>query len=265
MLGAVIGDITGSIYEFDNIKTKDFELFSNGMNYTDDSIMALAVAQALLDHRKNGMDLSEAIITEMRRLGRKYPCPMGSYGARFSSWLRSDQPQPYYSFGNGSAMRVAACGFAADTLEQALEYAEISAAVTHNHPEGIKGAKAAAGCIWLARHGADKAQIKAFVQRDFYELNQSVDDIRPTYQFNESCQGTVPQAIQAFLDSTDFEDAIRTAVSLGGDSDTLACITGGIAEAYYGIPKQMADRAKQFLPDDLFNIVQEFEAQFQRG
>ena len=265
MLGAIIGDIAGSIYEFDNIKTKEFALFSPEMDYTDDSIMSLAIAQALLEHRGKGTNLSEAVTTEMQRLGRKYPYPMGAYGGRFSAWLRSDHPQPYNSFGNGSAMRVAAWGFAADTLEQALEYAEISAAVTHNHPEGIKGAKAVAGCIWLALHGADKKEIKAFVEAEYYTLDRSVDEIRPVYRFNESCQGTVPQAIQAFLDATDFQDAIRTAVSLGGDSDTLACITGGIAEAFYGIPEEMAQAAKALLPEDLLTILETFEAKFQQA
>lgn len=263
MLGAIIGDIAGSIYEFDNIRTKDFPLFSQGCDYTDDSIMTLAVACALLARQKDSsMDLSAAMVTEMQRLGRKYPFPMGSYGGRFGQWLRSTHPEPYNSFGNGSAMRVAACGFAASSLEEALELAEISAAVTHNHPEGIRGAQAAAGCIWLARNGADKAAIKAFVEDGFYRLDRTLDEIRPGYRFNESCQQTVPQAIQAFLEAADFEDAIRNAVSLGGDSDTLACITGGIAEAFFGIPQDIAETAKSYLPQDLSAILDECYACF---
>lgn len=253
MIGAILGDIIGSVYEFDNIKTKAFPLFSEESSYTDDSIMTIAVADWLL----HGGDLAKA----MQRYGAKYPCPMGGYGGRFSGWLRESSPKPYNSWGNGSAMRVSAVGWYFDTLERTLEVAEETAVVTHNHPEGIKGAQATAAAIFLARHGAEKEEIRSFVAGSFgYDLNRTCDDIRPTYTFDESCQGTVPEAIVAFLDSKDFEDAIRLAVSLGGDSDTLTCITGGIAEAFYkdGVTPGMMRKVRALLDADLWKVVEEF-------
>lgn len=254
MIGAILGDIIGSVYEFDNIKTKAFPLFSEESSYTDDSIMTIAVADWLL----HGGDLAKV----MQRYGQKYPCPVGGYGGRFSGWLRESSPQPYNSWGNGSAMRVSAVGWYFDTLEKTLEVAEETAVVTHNHPEGIKGAQATAAVIFLARNGAEKEEIRSFVTSSFgYDLNRTCDDIRPTYTFDESCQGTVPEAIVAFLDSRNFEDAIRLAVSLGGDSDTLACITGGIAEAYYknGVSPVMVKKVRALLDADLWKIVEEFQ------
>lgn len=248
MIGAIAGDIIGSVYEFDNIKTTDFPLFTNESDYTDDTIMTVAVADWLL----NGGDLAKV----MQRYGREYPYPTGGYGGRFSGWLREKDPQPYNSWGNGSAMRVSAVGWMFESLEKTLEVAKETAAVTHNHPEGIKGAQATAAAIYLARTGKNKQDIKQYIETTFsYDLSRSCDEIRPCYRFNESCQGTVPEAIIAFLDSFDFENAIRLAVSLGGDSDTLACITGGIAEAFYGMPEKIKQEVKKRIPEKFNEII----------
>lgn len=248
MTGAIAGDIIGSVYEFDNIKTTDFPLFTNESDYTDDTIMTVAVADWLL----NGGDLAKV----MQRYGREYPYPTGGYGGRFSGWLREKDPQPYNSWGNGSAMRVSAVGWMFDSLEKTLEVAKETAVVTHNHPEGIKGAQATAAAIYLARTGKSKQDIKQYIETTFsYDLGRTCDEIRPFYRFNESCQGTVPEAIIAFLDSSDFENAIRLAVSLGGDSDTLACITGGIVEAFYGIPEDIKLEVKKRIPEKFNEII----------
>ena len=231
MYGAIIGDIVGSVYEFDNIKTKDFPLFSSKSTYTDDSIVTIAVAKALIYSRENQTSFKSALIRYMREYGQRYP--HAGYGGMFSRWLISATPKPYNSFGNGSAMRVSPCGLIAVTLQEALDLAKASAEVTHNHPEGIKGAQATAAAIFLARCGKSKDEIRKYIEANFYKLQMSLDDIRPKYFFNETCQETVPQAIIAFLESESFEDAIRNAVSLGGDSDTLAAITGSIAWAFY--------------------------------
>ena len=267
MLGAVIGDVVGSIYEHNNIKTKDFELFKPTCSFTDDTVMTIAVAKALLVTKEKtaGMDelfLKKELIKQMQKYGRQYP--YAGYGEMFRSWLTLENPQPYNSFGNGSAMRVSPCGYIAVTLEEALELAKISAEVTHNHPEGIKGAQATAAAIFLARCGKTKEEIKQYIEEYFYILDRTLDEIRPEYRFNGSCQGTVPQAIQAFLESTDFEDAIRNAVSLGGDSDTLAAITGGIAWAYYqdhgdDKRKAIADKVYPYLPQDFILVCEEMD------
>lgn len=252
MTGAIAGDIIGSVYEFDNIKTTDFPLFTNESDYTDDTIMTVAVADWLL----NGGDLAKV----MQRYGREYPYPTGGYGGRFSGWLREKDPQPYNSWGNGSAMRVSAVGWMFDSLEKTLEVAKETAVVTHNHPEGIKGAQATAAAIYLARTGKSKQDIKLYIETTFsYDLGRTCDEIRPFYRFNESCHGTVPEAIIAFLDSSDFENAIRLAVSLGGDSDTLACITGGIAEAFYGIPEDIEKQVYDKLPGTFQKVIKEFK------
>ncbi|MBG0770192.1 MAG: ADP-ribosylglycohydrolase family protein [Anaerolineaceae bacterium] len=249
MLGAMIGDIVGSVYEWDNIKTTDFEFFKSTCTFTDDTVLTAATAQALLsdgDYTRAYQDFS-----------RRYPDR--GYGGRFTEWIWKNDPQPYNSWGNGSAMRVSPVGFAFNTVEEVLTEAKRSAAVTHNHPEGIKGAQATALAILLARQGADKVAIREEIGGRFdYDLSRSVVEIRTTYQFNESCQGTVPEAIIAFLESTDFEDAIRLAISLGGDSDTLANITGGIAEAFYGIPEEIAEKGKTYLSDEFLGILEEF-------
>ena len=259
MLGAIIGDTVGSVYEFDNIKTTDFSLFTERNEFTDDSVMSVAVAEWLLRDKNHTHKELEA---SMVRYANKYRNPVGGYGGSFYRWLFSGRERkPYNSWGNGSAMRVSAVGWAFDTIEETLRVAEISASITHNHPEGIKGAQAVAAAIFLARTGKTKAEIKEYVETRFgYDLNRSCEEIRPGYTFQESCQGTVPEAIIAFLDSTDFESAIRLAVSLGGDSDTLACITGGLAEAYYQeIPEEIVQQMWSRLPETFREILREME------
>ena len=267
MFGAIIGDIVGSAYEFCNIKTKDFPLFSPACDYTDDSLMTIAVGQALSTPWEDMEALKKNFVQTMQAMGQAYPYPTGSYGGRFSAWLRSRNPQPYGSFGNGSAMRVSPCGLYAATLEEALDLAKASAEVTHNHPEGIKGAQATAAAIFLARTGSGKDSIRDYIREHFYPLEETLEQIRPAYRFDESCQGTVPQAIQAFLESDSFEDAIRNAVSLGGDSDTLGAITGSMAWSYYcaqngGSPTDdmlaIWDTAAGYLPSDLAAFAEEF-------
>ena len=269
--GAVIGDIVGSKYEFDNIKTKEFPFLSAGCNYTDDTIMTIAVTKAIL--RIKHSDFSgfyDFLIEEMQELGRKYPHPQGGYGGNFGQWIFSDNPKPYNSYGNGSAMRVSPCAIYAVELDEALKLAEISASVTHNHPEGIKGAQATVAAIFLAKTGKSKDEIRKYISENFYSLNETVEEIRENYNFNETCQGTVPQAITAFLESESFEDAIRTAVSLGGDSDTLAAITGSIAWVYYSkydgngkfeIPLDLAwvEITNSILPSEFIETMNEFE------
>lgn len=254
MIGAIIGDIVGSVYEWNNIKTKDFPLFSQGCLFTDDTVMTLAIAEGLM----NGGS-AEDFIAAMKKYGRLYPD--SGYGGRFGCWLFSDEINPYNSWGNGSAMRVSPVAWAFDILSEVEKSAEISAAVTHNHPEGIKGAQATAAAIFLARKGNTKEEIKAYIENKYgYNLNRSLDEIRPNYRFNESCQETVPEAIIAFLESVDFEDAIRNAISLGGDSDTLAAITGSIAEAAYGIPKDIKEKALSILDEGLLNVYRQAQS-----
>jgi len=254
MLGAIAGDIVGSIFEFNNIKTTDFNLFSAHSSFTDDTVLTIAVADCIL----NGKGYAEAF----KYWGKKYP--NAGYGGRFIRWLFSDSTEPYNSFGNGSAMRVSPVGFAFDDLDIVLSEAQKSAEVTHNHPEGIKGAQAIASAIFLARQGKEKKEIKSYIENQFnYNLNRTIDEIRPLYSFDETCQGTVPEAIIAFLESNDFEDAIRKAISLGGDSDTLACITGGIAQAFYKyIPQYINDNVRERLTKDLLDILEKFQSKY---
>lgn len=267
MYGAIIGDVVGSKYEFNNIKTKDFPMLSEGCTFTDDTVMTIAVARALMRSREKKINLQEILVDEMQYLGKKYPD--GSYGLSFSKWLQTKNPKPYNSFGNGSAMRVSPCGLIAVEIGEALSLAKASAEVTHNHPEGIKGAQAVAGAIFLAKTGKTKDEIASFIKTNFYDLEETLEEIRPKYYFNETCQETVPQAIQAFLESDDFEDAIRNAVSLGGDSDTLAAITGSIAWVYYGCYRRfelltekdnslLLDEIKKLLPIEFAETIQEF-------
>ena len=252
MLGAIIGDIVGSVYEWNNIKTKDFLLFSPECFFTDDTVMTLAIAEGLM----NGGS-SEALIKAMKKYGCMYPD--AGYGGHFASWLLTEDNQPYNSWGNGSAMRVSPVAWMFDNLPDVEKYAEVSAAVTHNHPQGIKGAQATAAAIFLARKGKSKNDIKAYIESKYgYDLSRSLDDIRPGYCFNESCQETVPEAMTAFLESVDFEDAIRNAISLGGDSDTLAAITGSIAEAAYGVPREIRDKALSILDEPLLKVYSQF-------
>lgn len=261
MLGSIIGDIVGSIYEFDNIKTKDFTFFSPGVEFTDDSVLTLATAKWLLEGAR-----PEEAGGHYARYARRFPNPMGNYGTSFTCWVNDSIhgcAKPYNSCGNGSAMRVGPVGWAFDTQDEVLAAAKASAECTHNHPEGIKGAQATALCIFMARKGATKEQIRETVATMFgYDLNFTCDSIRDTYGWGAVCQNTVPQAIVAFLDGSDFEDCVRNAISIGGDSDTLGCITGSIAEAYYGIPDSIRQQALAFLPDDLREEVSQFEARF---
>ena len=250
MLGAIIGDIVGSRFEWDNYKAKDFEFFTNDCFFTDDSVMSLALCEALLESKPDFSDLREQAVAKMRAFGEAYPD--AGYGRTFSCWLYFDDPQPYNSYGNGSAMRVSGIVYATNTLEQVKQLSLMVTDVTHNHPEGIKGAQATAAVIFLARTGHSKPEIKQYVEQTFgYDLNRTCDEIRPTYHHVETCQETVPEAIIAFLESVSFEDALRNAVSLGGDSDTLACITGGIAEAFYGMPQELRDETLKRLPEDI--------------
>lgn len=250
MIGAIAGDIIGSVYEHRPIKTKDFPLFHPKCAFTDDTVLTVAVAQAIL----SGQPYFETI----REIGRRYPgC---GFGSTFHNWLFGDNPRPYNSWGNGSAMRVSPIGFAFDTQEEVLREAALSAEISHNHPEGIKGAQASALAVFLARIKRDKELIRSEIEKLFgYDLHRTTESIRPTYYFDVSCQGTVPEAIIAFLDSDSYEDAIRNAISLGGDSDTLACITGGIAEAFYGsVPDRIRDKIPELLAPDLWKITEEF-------
>ena len=250
MIGAIAGDIIGSVYESDPIKTKDFPLFHPRCTFTDDSVLTVAVADAILTGRPYKQSVLE--------IGRRYP--RAGYGESFIEWLYSDDPQPYNSWGNGAAMRVGPVGFAFDTEEQVLREAEKTDNISHNHPEGDNGAHATALAVLLARTGHSKEEIREQIRQRFgYDMDRTVEDIRPTYSFDVSCQGTVPEAIIAFLDSTSYEDAVRNAISLGGDSDTLACITGGIAEAFYqNVPESIRAKVIGLLTPDLLEITEAF-------
>ena len=251
IIGAIIGDIVGSRFEWNNHKSTDFDLFANGCRFTDDTVMTVAVAEWL----ETGKHLPDI----MRKWAKKYF--RRGYGVRFANWLfMTPNPQPYNSLGNGSGMRVSPVGFYAKSLDNALELAEQSAEVSHNHPEGIKGAQAIASAIFLAREGRSKEEIRDYIEQTFgYNLHRTCDEIRPTYQFNMTCEGSCPEAIVAFLDSTDYESAIRLAVSLGGDSDTIACMTGGIAAAFYGVPDHIIEQAMEYIPDDMMEIINKFD------
>jgi type I restriction enzyme M protein len=258
MLGAIIGDIVGSIYEFNNIKTKDFEFLHKECFFTDDTVMTVAITKALSETNIRFTNLEEKTIYYMQQFGRKYP--FCSYGGNFEHWIYSNNPEPYNSWGNGAAMRVSACGFFAETLDMAIMLAQKVTRVTHNHPEGIKGAEATAVAIYLAQNGKSKEEIKEYINDNYYKIDFTLDKIRDKYKFDESCQGTVPYALEAFFESTDFEDAIRNAISIGGDSDTIAAITGAIAEAYYGITLKLRNKIlNDYLPDDLKTIILRFE------
>ena len=271
MLGAIIGDMVGSVYEFDNTKRTDFPFFSERSTFTDDSIMTVAVAEWLLADNTHSHEVLENV---MVKYAQEYPFPMGGYGGGFAQWLfrperlvdyntgeLAGKRVPYNSWGNGAAMRASAVGWKFRTLEETERVAAISASITHDHPEGIKGAQATAAAIFMARSGYNKQEIKDYIERRFgYDLGTHTDEIRKTYGWEDSCQGTVPPAIRAFLDSKDFESAVRIAVSLGGDSDTLACITGGIAEAYYGeIPREIFKTAVDMLPESFLYVLKIFE------
>jgi ADP-ribosylglycohydrolase len=256
MIGAIAGDIIGSVYEWNNIKTKKFPLFDPDCCFTDDTVLTVALAESIL----TGTDYASL----MKAYYRRYP--NAGYGGLFHLWAQTHDSEPYNSWGNGAAMRISSVGFAFNTLDEVLSRAAEYTGVTHNHIEGIKGAQATAAAIFLGRRGSTKADIKQYIAETFhYDLSRSADEIRPAYQFNESCQETVPQAITCFLESTDFEDAIRNAISLGGDSDTLACITGGIAQAHYGVPANIADRAMSILDENLRGVTARFMSSYCPG
>lgn len=261
MYGAILGDIIGSPYEFDQgYKTKDFPLFSRNSKFTDDSVMTLAVADAFLSlpPEASEVEIRRFFVRSMQTYGRKYP--YAGYGGMFRRWLKDPNPQPYGSYGNGSAMRVFSAAWLFDDLQTVRHMARLSAEVTHNHPEGIKGAEATASAIYLARTDSTKSEIKAYIEETFhYNLSRTCDEIRPAYRHVESCQETVPEAITAFLEGESFEDVIRTAVSLGGDCDTLTCIAGSIAEGFYGVPEELKKQCRERLPEDLRKVLRRFE------
>lgn len=261
MYGAILGDIIGEPFEFDRgTKTKEFPLFSDKPQFTDDTVMTIAICEGILNA---GLDADESLmknemIKSMQKWGHNYP--RAGYGQRFYMWLVQEKTEPYNSFGNGSAMRVASIGWLFDSLERTREVARWSAEVTHNHPEGVKGAEAPAAIIWLSRNGKSKEEIKEYVIKEFgYDLSRTCDQIRPSYRHVESCQGTVPEAITAFLEGNSFEDVIRTAVSLGGDCDTLTDIAAGMAEAFYGIPEMYKQKVIEYTTDEMHEVMKRFE------
>ena len=256
MYGALIGDIAGSRFEWNNIRHKNFKLFTNDCFFTDDSVMTIAVAKALHESKDNGYEeLEDNLIYWMHEIGMKYPyC---GYGGRFYSWMMEYETKPYNSFGNGAGMRTAECGWIAVSLDECLSLAKRCAAVTHDHPEGIKGAQAISAAIYLARTGSSIDEIREYIEENFYPLGFTLDEIRPYYRFNETCQDSCPQAIEAFLESENFEDAVKNAISIGGDSDTLAAMTGSIAEAYYGIEPELIEKTDKYLDTYLRTFVHE--------
>lgn len=258
MLGAICGDIIGSIYEVNNIKSKEFELFTEKSRFTDDSVMTCAIAMACYIYKqdKDLEKFEDNCILYIKNLGLRHI--NAGYGGNFIYWLLSKNPKPYNSYGNGAAMRVSPVAWVAESLEEAEILAEISAKVSHNHPYGISGAKSIATSIWMLLHSYSKEEIKKYIEENYYDLNFNISKIRESYSFDVSCQGSVPQAIVAFLESNSFEDCIRNAISIGGDSDTIAAIAGSLAEAYYGIPREIESKALTYLDDDLLNCVEKF-------
>lgn len=276
LLGGIIGDIAGSRFEFNPIKNKHFELLVKGKNYlssnqtfkeynetchfTDDTIMTVAVAKAMLDADEDYGNLKELVVKNMKEFGHKYP--LAGYGAKFNTWLTLPIYEPYNSYGNGSAMRIGAVPYFAKNLDEVKFLSRIVTEVTHNHPEGIKGAESVACCIWLALKGYSKQQIHDFIEENYYNLNFDYDELIRTYSHDQTCQNSVPQSIFAFLISENFEDAIRTAVSMGGDADTMACIAGSIAEAFYGVPENLQKECWEFLTPDIKYVTNEFQKKF---
>ncbi len=261
MIGAIIGDIAGSRFEFNNYRSKDFTLLHEKCYFTDDSVMTIALCEAFMRSADNQFrDLPEQSVICMREIGQPYPnC---GYGGRFFHWMYADDPKPYNSYGNGAAMRVSGCAWVADSPEQAKAFSRDVTVVTHGHPEGLKGAEAVTMAIYLARIGKSITEIRDYIIKNYYAIDFTLDEIRESYQFNETCQNSVPQALEAFFESTDFEDAIRNAISIGGDSDTIAAITGSIAEAYYGVPVRLREKALTYLDGRLLKILNAFEARY---
>lgn len=260
MIGAIVGDIAGSRFEWNNHRSKIFALLPDSCFFTDDSIMSLAVCDAILKSRAGKTPLADEAVRSMQSLGRPYPD--ADYGASFFHWIYSDHPRPYNSYGNGAAMRVSACGYAGRTIEEVRTLSKTVTAVSHNHKEGLKGAEATAVSVFLARSGMSKEALRRYVNRNYYAIDFTLDSIRDTYEFNETCQETVPQALEAFFESVSFEDAIRNAISIGGDSDTIAAITGAVAEACYGVPDDIRKRTLSFLDDRLLAVLSAFEKEY---
>ena len=261
ILGAIVGDIVGSRFEFDNYRAKDFDLFAPGCFATDDSIMTLAIAKALLDADGDMEKLKRITAPTMQRIGRPYPrC---GYGGHFYEWMYSDDPKPYNSFGNGAAMRVSPVAYASQTIDGVKKLSHIVTAVSHDHPEGLKGAEAAAVATFMALTGSSKEEIRAAMERDYYTVAFTIDEVRPTYEFDETCQETLPVALAAFYEAQDYEDAVRNAVSVGGDSDTIAAITGAIAGAYYGVPEDISGKALKYLDSRLTDIYTAFRERYE--
>ena len=257
IIGAICGDVMGSVYEFHSVKTKDFELFPYGSTFTDDTVMTIAIATWLVKDKTS----KEVLIDELKYWGRKYP--NSGYGRMFMNWVHQDNPEPYESWANGSAMRVSPCAWVGNSLDEVRELAYTSAVVTHNHPEGIKGALATADAIYLARTGSGKDEIRSHVESEYgYDLSRTVDEIRPTYTFDVSCAGSVPESIICFLEADDFEDTIRNAVSLGGDADTQAAIAGSIASAYWDVPEDIVEESLMWLDGDLLDAFLDFEEMY---
>lgn len=254
MLGAIVGDIVGSRFEFNNHRSKEFDLFTDRCFFTDDTLMTLAVAKSIAEgfDKQDYSIVDRTVIAYMQEMGRKYP--YSGWGGMFNVWLRQSDPQPYNSFGNGAAMRVSACGFFAKNPSEINYLSDKVTRVSHNHPEGMKGARIVATVIYMCLRGYSMGAIKKFVSNN-YDINFTCNSIRDTYEFNETCQRTVPQALVAFFESKNFEDAIRNAISIGGDSDTVAAITGSVAEAYYGVPEDVAEKAKSYLTPELLDIL----------
>ena len=260
MIGAIIGDVAGSRFEWDNHKSKNFELFTPACSLTDDSILSLALARAVLETKDNRDDLPSRAVFCMQKLGRQYPD--AGYGELFIRWLGEEDPSPSQSYGNGSAMRVSPAAWAGSSLEEVLRLTDQITAVTHNHPEGMRGAEAVAAAIYLARCGKTKDEIRDYISEHYDPLLFTIDELRPSYTFDATCRGSVPEALEAFFESSDFEDAVRTAVSLGGDSDTIAAMAGSVAEAYYGVPADLIRRTVPFLDRDLMAILLDFERMY---
>lgn len=261
LFGALIGDIVGSRFEFHNIKTKDFELFTDKCDFTDDSVETIAVADAIVKSKKKGTSLYDETIKSLVEFCNKYTGR--GYGDMFVHWISPDNPHlPYNSNSNGAAMRVSPAGWAAQTLEEVPQLVYDVTAVSHNHPDALHGAEAVAVAIFLAKTGKTMEEIKSYIKEKYYDINFTVAGMRLNYEYDVTCKGTVPQALQCFFESTDFEDAIRNAISIGGDSDTLGAITGAIAEAFYGIPENIIEKSKEYLYWDQYNVMAEFDSMF---
>ena len=260
MIGVIAGDIAGSRFEFNNFKSKKFRLYHKRCRPTDDSVMSLAAAKAILDCDKDCNVLSDYAVRNMQELGRIYK--NAGYGGTFFKWIWASHPHPYNSFGNGAAMRISPCGYAADSLEEAKALSAAVTRISHDHPEGMKGAEAVATVIYLARTGSSREEIRKYIEDNYYRLDFTIDEIRPHYQFDVTCQGSVPVALEAFLESTDFEDAIRLAVSAGGDSDTIGAMTGSVAEAYYGVPEDIIETVIDYLDAHQMEILYYFEKRY---